>query len=158
GRADERVADGSERMSRSLTAGGAEDDRVVLGELLSDHARGIARPRDETLDALVVRALPEKLVQGRALPTATLLRDMEQRDRAVVRLRELDAEPRCELGVPAPADRHEDAASARRRALDDGDVRGRVATTAAGVGLRGRERVLARHLDDRCEDDLAVAR
>src|SRR5439155_1486344 len=81
-----------ERISRSLTAGGAEDDRVVLGELLSDHARGIARPRDETLDALVVRALPEKLVQGRALPTATLLRDMEQRDRAVVRLRELDAE------------------------------------------------------------------
>src|SRR6266550_8946355 len=143
GRVDQRVANRPERISRALAAGGAEDDRVVLGELLRDHAHGIAGSRDEPLHAFVVCELPEKLVQGRALPAAVALRDMEQRDRAVARPGKLDAEPRGELRVPAAADRHQDPARARRRALDDGDVRRRVAKDRFD---RGAEQIPTRPL------------
>src|SRR3989442_8490465 len=212
------MADGSERVARAFAPSGAEDDRVVLRELLTDHARGIARSRDEPLDTFVVRALAEELVERRAPLAAAGLRDVQQRDRPVLRPRELDPEPSGELRVATAADRDEDPPSPGRRALhhcdvgrwiakdrldrgaeqippgpppadeqkvgplagariadgvppDPGDCNERsdVASgeirrervegppAAARLGLCGRERVLARHLDDRGENDLAAA-
>src|SRR5206468_9846532 len=75
---DDGLADRTKRVLLVLATGRAERDRVMLPELLADHLGGIAGTRDESIDALVERALSEQLIEGRrAAPGGP---DMEERD------------------------------------------------------------------------------
>src|SRR5207245_1547702 len=123
-RREHGLAHGTERVLGAFTPGRSEDDRVVIGELVGDDLDGIARARDEALHALVVSALAEELVEGRAAARAVAAGDVEEGHRAVARPRELRADPRRELGIAAASDRDEDAPGPRRRAFDDGEIAG----------------------------------
>src|SRR6266550_5492590 len=124
---DDPLADGPERIARALAAGRAEHDRVVLGQLVSDHLRRVARPRHEPLDALVVRALTEQLVEGLCLSPAVALGDVKQRHSATLRFGQRDPEAGGELRIAAATHGDEDALRARGTALHHGEIAWRLA-------------------------------
>src|SRR5207249_9748885 len=97
---DVRLADGPERVARAFPAGRAKNDRVVLGELVRDHLGRIAGSRDEPLDALVMRALAEALVDRHRPATPVAFGYAGQRVGAGARSCELARELSCESCVP----------------------------------------------------------
>ena len=97
----------------------------MLRELLVDHVGGIAGARDESIDALVERALAQQLIEGRR--TAARGPHVEERHAAAARARPTDRDLRGEVGVATAADRNEHAPRARERTLHHGDVARRIA-------------------------------